>query len=220
MVRTHWQPPRGLLLTAIFTSTMAAQISVQIQPSTFDVAATGVHLVSLNDIGHTKTVEAILGEDREVLSPLLPYAVLVVNGSSRKLRALGIRFQWKNTEGHPRQNVLTLTAMSSENDPGQILPGAAHVFTPIGFVNQYLAMQPIKRKPFLQNSQIGTTSSASVQLAPGTNFASFAQQKLKDLKIAGGVNVYLEGVVYDDYTYVGSDRLFGPMQGYESKVHR
>jgi hypothetical protein len=78
---------------AIFTSTMAAQTSVQIQPSTLDVAATGVHLVSLKDIGHTKTVEAILGEDREVLAPLLPYAVLVINGSSRKLRACGIRFQ-------------------------------------------------------------------------------------------------------------------------------
>jgi hypothetical protein len=167
-------------------------------------------------MGHTATVEAILGKDREVLAPVMPYAVLVVNGSSRKLRAVSIRFQWKNTEGHLRQNILSLTAMSSENDPGQILPGAAHVFTPVGFVNQYLAMEPIKRKPFPQNTQIGTTSSASV----GTNFALVAQQRLKDLKIAGGVNVYLEGVVYDDYTYVGSDRLFGSMQRYQSKVHR
>ena len=90
--------------------------------------------MSLNDIGHMKAVEAILGKDRELLASLLPYAVLAVNGSSRKLRAVSIRFQWKNTEGHPRQNILSLTAMSSENDPGQILPGAAHVFTPAGFV--------------------------------------------------------------------------------------
>lgn len=216
MVRTHWQPPKGLLVTAIFTSTMAAQTSVQIQPSTLDVAATGVHLVSLSDVQHTRTVAAILGEDRGVLAPLLPYAVLAVNGSSRKLRAVGIRFRWNNTEGRPTQNILSLTAMSSENDPGQMLPGAAHVFTPVGFVNQYLAIEPIKRKPFPQHTQIGTTNSTSV----GTNFALVVQQRLRDLKITGGVNVYLEGVVYDDYTYVGSDRLFRPMQRYQSKVHR
>ena len=81
-------------------------------------------------------------------------------------------------------------------------------------------MQHIKLKPFLQSTQTTTTSSVSVQLAPGTDFAAFAQQTLKDLKIAGGVDVYLEGVVYDDYTYVGSDRFFGPIQRCESKVHR
>ena len=76
---------------------MTAQPLVQIQPSTLDVAATGVHLVALDDIGHTATVEALIGQDGQMIAPLLPYAVLAVNGSSRKLRAVTVRWTWSHT---------------------------------------------------------------------------------------------------------------------------
>ena len=54
---------KGLLVAVIFRSVMAVQPQiVQIQPSTLDLAATGVHLVPLDDIGHQATIEGILGE--------------------------------------------------------------------------------------------------------------------------------------------------------------
>lgn len=95
---------KGLVVAAIFSSIVAAQSQiVQIQQSTLDLAATGVHLVPLDDIGYTATVEAILGEDRAMMAPVLPYGVLVVNGSSKKLTAIAVTFRGLNAEGQKKR---------------------------------------------------------------------------------------------------------------------
>ena len=64
---------KGLLAAAIFSTVMASQPQiVQIKSSTPDLGKTGVHLVSLDDIGYTATVQAIIGEDRTMVEPFSP----------------------------------------------------------------------------------------------------------------------------------------------------
>lgn len=206
---------KGLFVAAIFSSIMAAQPLVQIQPSALDVVATGVHLVSLDDIGHTATVEALIGQDREMIAPLLPYAVLVVNGSSRKLRAVGVRWRWKKSDGKPSGITLTLTSMSREDDPTQLAPGDGKLFTPIQSVNQYLGLQHRLRR----GQQAAAPAGASVGRAP-VDFSSIIPNRLGLMDIASDVQALLECVVYEDYSFVGTAKLFSSMQRYEPRVHR
>lgn len=78
--------------------------------------------------------------------PMLPYTVLVVNGSSRKLRAGTVKWQWKKSNGRPGGITLTLTSMSSADDPSQMKPGDGMLFTSVQQVNQYLSLTPAHRK--------------------------------------------------------------------------
>jgi hypothetical protein len=50
-----------LWLAAILSGMATAQTLVQ--PNTLDVAATGVYLAALDDIGYTATVEALIAQD-------------------------------------------------------------------------------------------------------------------------------------------------------------
>jgi hypothetical protein len=206
---------KWLLVAAILSSVMAAQPLVQIQPSTLDVAATGVQLVSLDDIGHTATVEELLGQDGAMVAKLLPYTALVVNGSSRKLRAVTVRWTWKKSTGKPGGITLTLTSMSRSDDPTQMVPGDGQLFTPIQSVNQYLGLQHQIRRG-------GSTTAASgggVGRAP-VDYNSIIPKQLGLMDIASDVQAFLDGVVFEDYSFVGTDRLFSSLQRYEPKVHR
>jgi hypothetical protein len=203
-----------LLLTATLSSIMAAQPLVQIQPNTLDVAATGVQIIALNDIGHTATVEELIGQDGAMIAKLLPYTVLVVNGSSRKLRAVTVRWTWKKSTGKPGGITLTLTAMSHADDPTQLGPGDGQLFTPIQSVNQYLGLQHRLRR-----GSATVVSGAGVNQAP-VDYSSIIPKRLGLMDIASDVQAFLEGVVYENYSFVGSDRLFGSLQRYEPKVHR
>ena len=206
---------RGLLFVAIFSSIMAAQPpTVQIQPVTLDVAATGVQIIALNDIGHTATVEELIGQNGAMIAPLLPYAVLVVNGSPHKLRAVTVRWTWKKSTGKPGGITLTLTSMSRADDPTQLVPGDGQLFTPIQSVNQYLGLQHRLRRG--SATKVG---GASVSQAP-VDYSSIIPKRLGLMDIASDVQAFLEGVVYEDYSFVGSDRLFSSLQRYEPKVHR
>lgn len=135
-----------------------AQPQLQIQPSTLDLAATGVHLVALDDIGHQATIEAIFGEDRAKVAPVLPYGVLVFNGSSKKLTAMAVTFRGQNAEGLRRRLIIELTSYppdATSSAPGAISPIAPRgslLFTPVSLVNQYLTLDTTKRKEFLPGS--------------------------------------------------------------------
>jgi hypothetical protein len=195
---------------------MAIAQPVQIQPSSLDVAATGVYLASLDDIGHSATVEAIVGQDGPMLSTILPYGVLVLNNSNRSLRAVNIKFQWTNTGGHIRS--LWLTLASTESPSTFIAPGHAEVFTPVGVVNQYLARDGAKRKA--SPGQISNGTGTVTSQPPATAFPQIIKQQLDHMAIGKNFQANIEGVVFDDFTFVGSDRSFEGMQSHEPKVHR
>ena len=207
---------RVLLLAAILSGIATSERLVQIQPSNLDVAATGVRLVSLDDIGHTATVEAIVAQDGPILSTILPYGVLVLNNSNRSLRAVNIKFQWTNTGGHTRS--LWLTLASTESPSTFIAPGHAEILTPVGVVNQYLARDPAKRhaSPGRISNGTGTVTGQP----PATAFPQIIKQQFDHMAVGKDFQANIEGVLYDDYTFVGSDRSFEGMQSHEPKVHR
>jgi hypothetical protein len=227
MLITHYRVLKGLLLAAVFSSIMPAQPLVQIQPSSLDLAATGVHLVPLDDIGHTGTVESILAEDRGVLAPVLPYSVLVVNSSLRKLTAVGVAFIWKTPTGPTRKRTLIITQTFNEarGGPKPIAPGASLVFTPDSLTNQYLTLHPANRGDFLRPSRVASSSGARVSIASGTDFPLHLQQTLNTLGIppnleAGDFQAYLEGVAFDDNQYVGSDIMLNGLKRDWPELHR
>ena len=205
---------KGLLIAGIFSSIMAAQPLVQIQPSTLDVAGTGVQIIALNDIGHTATVEELIGQDGTMVAELLPYTVLVVNGSSRKLRAVTVRWKWKKSNGKPGGITLTLTSMSRADDPTQLVPGDGQLFTPIQSVNQYLELQHR-----IRSGRATAVSGTGVRQAP-VDYSSIIPKRLSLMDIGSDVQAFLDGVVFEDYSFVGTDRLFGSLQRYEPKIHR
>ena len=93
---------QGLLLTVIVSSLVTAQTVIEIRPGPADVAAAGIRLVATTAPEHTATLQTILSDDAPLMAPLLPYGVLVVNGSQNKLRAISVNFQWKDAEGLPK----------------------------------------------------------------------------------------------------------------------
>jgi hypothetical protein len=190
-------------------------MTVNIRPPTIDVAATKVRLLALSD-DPAKTKE-ILADDEQTLAQILPYSVLLKNESERKLRAIGVRFSWTNAEGRPRGLILTLTMMMHEADPSQMAPGDYQLFTPVQAVNQYLAQAPQARK----RGRFQQPSSPSVGQFSSLSLTETVQQGLDELAIppGGKFEAFLEGVVFEDYSYVGSKRLLESLQRYNNLIH-
>jgi hypothetical protein len=102
--------------------------------------------------------------------------------------------------------------MMHAEDPGQIEPGGYELFTPIQAINQYLFQSPQDRKGGHFKAQIG-------QQRTSLSLADTIQQGLAQLMIAGGFEAYLEGVVFDDYSFVGSPMLRQVLVGYNNLIH-
>jgi len=200
----------GLLSLAAFAQTPQNPMTVNIRPPTLDVATTKVRLLALADDA-AKTKE-ILADDEQALAQILPYSVLIKNESARKLRAVGVTFRWNDGSRIPSSLTLTLTAMAHEADPDQIPPGGYRLFTPVQAINQYLVQSPEVRKG-------GHFRQASVGQRPPSSLADTIQQGLAQLMIAGGFEAWLERVVFEDYSYVGSPRLLGSLQRYNNLIH-
>jgi hypothetical protein len=209
----------GLLLSfAAFAQTPGPNpMTVKVRPPTPDVAATKVRLLALSDDA-AKTKE-ILADDEQALAQILPYSVLVKNESARKLRAISVTFAYTSTnlppKLNPRKLTLTLTAMSHEADPGQIDSGGYQFFSPVQAVNQYLSASPQDRKG-------GHFKQAGPAIGPPpSSLADAIQQGLAKLNIApgSGFEAYLEGVVFEDYSFVGSQRVRESLIRYNNLIH-
>lgn len=206
-------PKTLFVLLCLLPLAAFAQV-VKILPSTLDVGATKVRLLALSDDA-AKTKE-ILADDEQALAQILPYSVLLKNESARKLRAIGVRFSWTDADGSPKGLILTMTMMMHQDDPSQIAPGGYQLFTPVSAVNQYLTQAPEARKRgrFQQSSpSVGQYSSLSL--------AQTVQQGLDGLAIPpdSKFEAFIEGVVFDDYSYVGSKRLLGTLQRHNNLIH-
>jgi hypothetical protein len=208
----------GLVSLAAFAQTPGQNpMTVKVNPPTPDLAATKVRLIALAD-DPAKTKE-ILADDEQALAPILPYSVLLKNEGPRKLRAVGVRFSWITADDprHPRSLILTLTAMAHANDPDQIGPGDYQLFTPVQTVNQYLAQSPEIRKQLGHFPAHPATPSVG-QLSMLT-LAETIQQGLDRLQIASGFEASLDGVVLEDYSYVGEPQLREILVRRNSLIH-
>lgn len=213
----------GLLSFAAFAQTPGQNpMTVKVRPPTPDVAATKVRLLALSD--EPAQTKHILADDEQALAPILPYSVLIKNESDRKLKAVGVKFSFTTTQGtnppHPRPAglILTLTAMANPNDPDQISPGEFQLFTPVQAVNQFLAESAQARKGVRFGQRPATGSVGPISTL---TLAETIQQGLDRLMIApeSKFEASLEGLVFEDYSYVGSQRLRETLLRYNNLIH-
>ena len=203
---------RWLLVAAIFSGIMAAQ-TVQIRPSSPQIAATGVKLAALDAPEHADTVKAILGDDANLLAPILPNSVLVVNGSGKKLRAVGVFFRW-TSPASPKGTTLVMTALDKD-DPAQLKSGDAQIYTPIQAVNHFVGIPAAKRHPPASIApRSGVASTATL------DFANLFQQELARLPGLAGVQATIDSLVFEDYSFVGPDDILIRLQRSHPEVHR
>ena len=208
----------ALFLTAVIQAQPLANVqstnpmTVSIRPPTLDVAATQVRLLALSDDA-AKTQE-ILGDDAQTLAQILPYTVLLKNESARGLKAIAVRFSWdSNLPGPPRRSFILTSPLSGANDPDQLVPGGYRLFTPVAEINEYLSQSPQNRKGRHFSGPSIASQSALLPLA------QTVQQGLARLAIGSGVEANLECVVFEDYSFVGSQMLRESLQRYNNLIH-
>jgi hypothetical protein len=154
--------------------------------------------------------------DEELLSPLVPFAVLVTNNSGRKLRAIGVRFTWKDSRGFSGGAVNILTAMANDDDPGQVASGTTMLMTPTQDANDY-ALQPLAQRKirFSKPSQPSIVSGVQSKSDLGAKIGETVGRlnNVSDLKAT------LECVVFDDYSFIGSANARRMLQDHEPRIH-
>ena len=212
---------QGILATVAVASDITAQTVIEIRRSPADVAAAGIKLVAANDPEYAATLQMILADDAPLIAPLLRYSILVINGSSQRLRAISVNFQWKDAEESSRGRSLTLTAMTLPEDPTELAPGEIRLISPIPFANQYIAVSPANRKTFLQNAPLasGGANATVTQVSSGT-LPTALQKEADALASMTDFRAFVEGVVFHDFSYVGSENLLTFIQRGRPEVHR
>ncbi len=90
-------------------------------------------------------LSATLGKDAAAMTSLLPYAVVLVNNSGRRILQQTIKFTWVNPNGQPQGTYLSLDDFS-ERPPGWTLPTVQHkIIVPQRGLNIQLGMDPSER---------------------------------------------------------------------------
>jgi len=152
---------------------------------------------------------AALIQDDELASPLVPFAVLVTNNSGKKVRAIGVRFTWKDSDGHPKGTIKVKTAMANDDDPAQLPSGASMLMTPEQGANHFRPRAPISQKKPQIRSDVQSKSDLAARIG-GT---------VGRLNTVSDLKATLECVVFEDYSFLGSDAARQRLQHVEPRIH-
>jgi len=214
---------RTLLLCMAVLTGLTAQTSnpMQIQNKYTAISAARVQITLATDLGNSTVLGNILAGDSTAIGPLVPYGVLVTNQSAKNLRAIGVTFQWSNPNpvvGPPQFTTFQVLTAFQPNDPSRTPPGGSMLFTPVQSVNQYLAVPASQRGAFLGRAQIST--SAGVIQQPPANIAALVASTLSQLPAPQSISVNIEGVVFDDWSFVGGNALFTKLQEVQPLIHQ
>jgi hypothetical protein len=132
----------GLLLATIFGGIMAAQPLVKIQSNFPEFELNGLKLVPIDTAEHAGEVKKILADDAAMLAPLLPYSVILVNASGRRLLGVGVDYHWIDSSGQSGGQQMMLTALSKGSEKSIIPHPGIKLFTPSEAANRYLSVPP------------------------------------------------------------------------------
>jgi hypothetical protein len=199
----------GLLSFAAFAQEQTMQLT---ESPEFTAAGITVVLAS----SHAAETAAIIQGDEALLGPIVPFSVLVTNNSGRKLKAIGVRFTWKDSRGFPGGAVNILTAMVNDNDPNQIATGTTMLMTPTQDANDFALKSPEQRKArFTQSSQPSIGSGVQSKSDLGAKIGETAGR----LNTVSDLRATLECVVFDDYSFVGSANARRMLHDHEPRIH-
>lgn len=159
---------------------------------------------------------AIIQGDEALLGPIVPFAVLVTNNSGRKLKAIGVRFTWKDSRGFPGGAVNILTAMANDDDPGQIPSGTTMLMTPTQEANDFALKSPEQRKArFAKPSQPSISSGVQSKSDLGAEIG----ETVGRMNNVSDIKATLECVVFDDYSFLGNANTRRVLQDHEPRIH-
>jgi hypothetical protein len=195
---------------------MSAQVVIQktsfLGGPDFDLA--GIELVPLDTPEHQGAVKQILAEDAALVAPLLPYSVLLVNHSTRKLLAVGVEYHWLDAGGDygGMQSVITYFSEGAKVTP----VGGIVLFTPSHAANLYLSLDAAKRRKV----------PAGVGITPSTPLPTAVANEIAEITGPGPLPGYtkfraaIDCVVFEDYQYIGSSNAFQLILRNHPEVHK
>ena len=147
-------------------------------------------------------VSGTLGKDEAAVQGLLPFAVVLINNSGRRILQQTIKFTWVTPDGTPQGTVYTL-ADFNERAPGRNLPSVKQkIFVPQQGLNQHLATDPSERSAMATNAE-------AVQLISNVRIAMSAQSNY---------TATLDSVTLEGIGLVGPDTRNNKANGYDRKT--
>jgi hypothetical protein len=176
-----------------------AQISELILIVPPEILATGVTLVPATHPSVASSLNAIAGEEIAVIQKLLPYAVILANGSSKRLLATSVSFEWANAKGEHRGRYFVLTTYDGLY---AIEPGQTRLFLLQRGLNTHFA------KP----------STARGAMQP--DYAPLIDSIVGDLAGASSIKASVAGVLFEDFLFLGAEQVFRSLQADRPEIHR
>lgn len=196
------------MVTAVFASIRRATPGMQVRFNKRDLPQHGVHIITPVDPSFDATVlKHFKNKSRETLEPL---SVFIQNSGARMVVAYALTWQFAKKDG----KVISKTVGYSE--PG-ILMGDEIPKDPA--FKHTTAIEPGEVKCFTWNSQIkqeafetpGTSDKSALHQSPDTQpdeSSALRAMLASELSQATDLTVSLDGVVFDDGTFVGSNLFF------------
>ena len=111
--------------------------------------------------------------------------------------------------------------MTLPEDPHELALGETRLITPVPIANQYIAVPPAGRKTSFQDAHLASGGgNATVTQVSSANLPTILQQEADALASMTEFRAFVEGVVFDDFSYVGSENLLTFIQRGRPEVHR
>lgn len=177
------------MVTAVFAGIRKATPGVQVRFNKRDFPEHGVHLVTPVDLSFDQTVsEYFKNKSPETFKP---FSVFIQNSGDKMIAAYALTWEFAKKDGKLMSNTV------GYSEPG-ILMGDE---MPKDLIHT-TAITPNSVRCFSWGSQIQQTED------PEKNSSEVRARLTSELSQATDVTVSLEGVVFDDGTYVGPSTMF------------
>jgi hypothetical protein len=164
-----------------------------------DASAAGITLVSAAQPMIAGVLIEIVGGEGELIKELLPFSVVLLNGSSKRVLATSVNFEWTNAQGDHTNRYFVLT---SYDGVYALEPGRGRLFVLQRRLNTYFA-KPADARGVMPPDYSSLISAISADLAGVTN-----------------LKINVAGVVFDDFSFVGSEPIFRRLRADRPEIHR
>lgn len=164
---------------------------INLQFNTKDIPGSGLNIVTPADPDFDGTVKAQLGEKMAVIEPLLPFTVLLRNSGDRTVIAYSLKWELIRNDGQTLTQTRSYTTLwklmgeeGADRDGNIIRPNSFAFAAPVNFDLNHLAEDDANDDPKLQE---------------------YVNDIRSELAAFTGMTVTLDGVFFDDGTFVGPD---------------
>jgi len=177
--------------TGVIKGSHSSPQRINLQFNTKDIPGSGLNIVTPADPDFDGTVKARLGAKMAVIEPLLPFTVLLRNSGDRTVIAYSLKWELMRNDGQTLTQNRSYTTLwklmgveGADRDGNIIRPNSFALAAPANLDLNHFADNEVNNDPKLQEYV--------------TNIRS-------ELAAFSGMTVTLDGVFFDDGTFVGPD---------------